>query len=353
MDVRRLLREFNLQPQKRLGQNFLVSQGVLKRIIAAADLEPEDVVLEVGPGLGTLTRLLAQQAKQVIAVELDPGLVEVLSRTLADCPNVRVIHGDILEMEPGRQGLGELASGYKVVANLPYYITSAVLRHLLTAEVRPQYLVLTVQWEVARRLTASPGQMSLLAVSVQLYGRPRIVARIPARAFYPVPKVNSAVVRIDLYDKPVGDVADVERLFEVVRAGFGQKRKQLRNALAQGLSLPVGTVLEALRRAGVDETRRAQTLSLEEWIRVTQALSDEDQTQPAFRFQYASQNPCQARTKDEADQDRQDGDDDPDQYPGGDKSTAEHETVAESQSSLHGILLSPEAVLAPGKAIIS
>ncbi len=353
MDVRRLLREFNLQPQKRLGQHFLSSPGALKHIMAAADLEPQDVVLEVGPGLGTLTRLLARQVKQVIAVELDPGLVEVLFRTLADFPNVKIIHGDILEMEPGRQGLRELSSGYKVVANLPYYITSAVLRHLLTAEVKPQCLVLTVQWEVARRLTASPGQMSLLAVSVQLYGRPRIVARIPARAFYPVPKVNSAVVRIDLYDKPAGDVGDVERLLEVVRAGFGQKRKQLRNALGQGLALPVGTVVEALRRAGVDETRRAQTLSLEEWIRVAQALSDEGQTQPALGLQYASQNPCQARAKDEDDQDSQDRDDDPDQYPGGDKPTAEHETVAESQSSLHCVLLSPEAVLAPSKAIIS
>jgi len=353
MDVRRLLREFNLQPQKRLGQNFLVSKGVLKRIMAAAELKPEDVVLEVGPGLGTLTRLLAQQAKQVIAVELDQGLVEVLSRTLAPLPNVKIIQGDILEMEPGRQGLSELAPGYKVVANLPYYITSAVLRHLLTAQVKPQYLVLTVQWEVARRLTASPGQMSLLAVSAQLYGHPRIVARIPARAFYPIPKVNSAVVRIDLYDKPLGDAADEERLFEVLRAGFGQKRKQLRNALAQGLSLPIGTVVEALRRAGVDEKRRAQTLSLEEWIRVTQVLSDEDQTKPALRFQYFSQNPCQARAKDEANQDGQDGDNDSDQYPGGDKSAAEHETVTESQSSLHSVLLSPEAVLASSKAIIS
>ncbi|TEU11991.1 MAG: 16S rRNA (adenine(1518)-N(6)/adenine(1519)-N(6))-dimethyltransferase RsmA [Anaerolineales bacterium] len=275
MDVRRLLREHDFKPRKGLGQNFLVSEGALRRIVAAADLEPGDVVLEVGPGLGTLTRLLAQQAQRVIAVELDQQLVEILSRTLADFPHVEIVQGDILEMEPGGPGgLGELSSGYKVVANLPYYITSAVLRHLLTARVKPQLVVVTVQREVAQRMIAGPGQMSLLSISVQFYGRPRIVARIPAGAFYPAPKVNSAVVRIDLCESPPVTVTDVDRFFQVVRAGFGQKRKQLRNALAQGLSLPVGAVVEALRRAGVDEKRRAQTLSLEEWARATQEIVD-------------------------------------------------------------------------------
>jgi 16S rRNA (adenine1518-N6/adenine1519-N6)-dimethyltransferase len=275
MDVRRLLREFDFKPKKGLGQNFLVSGGALRRIVAAADLEPGDVVLEVGPGLGTLTRLLAQQAERVIAVELDRRLVDILSQTLADFPNVEIVQGDILEMEPGGPGkLSQLSPGCKVVANLPYYITSAVLRHLLTAKVKPQLIVVTVQREVAQRMTASPGQMSLLSVSVQFYGRPRVVAHIPAGAFYPVPKVNSAVVRIDLDESPTVTVADVDRFFEIVRAGFGQKRKQLRNALAQGLSLPASTVVEALRRAGVDEKRRAQTLSLEEWTRVTQEMVD-------------------------------------------------------------------------------
>ena len=275
MDVRRLLREFDFKPKKGLGQNFLVSEGALRRIVAAADLEPGDVVLEVGPGLGTLTRLLAQQAKRVIAVELDRRLVDILSQTLADFLNVEIVQGDILEMEPGGPGrLSGLAPNYKVVANLPYYITSAVLRYLLTARVKPRLIVVTVQREVAQRMIASPGQMGLLSVSVQFYGRPRIVARIPAGAFYPVPKVNSAVVRIDLDESPTVAVADVDRFFEVVRAGFGQKRKQLRNALAQGLSLPASTVVEALRRADVDEKRRAQTLSLEEWARVMQEMVD-------------------------------------------------------------------------------
>jgi 16S rRNA (adenine1518-N6/adenine1519-N6)-dimethyltransferase len=275
MDVRRLLREFDFQPQKGLGQNFLISERSLRRIVAAADLEPGDMVLEVGPGLGTLTRLLAQRAERVIAVELDQRLVEILSQALADFPNVEIVQGDILEMEPGGAGgVSGLSPGYKVVANLPYYITSAVLRHLLTARVKPQWMVVTVQREVAQRMIAGPGQMSLLSVSVQFYGRPRVVARIPAGAFYPVPKVNSAVVRIDLYDSPPVAVADVDRFFQVVRAGFGQRRKQLRNALAHGLSLPVSTVVEALHRAGVDEKRRAQTVSIEEWARITQETID-------------------------------------------------------------------------------
>ena len=275
-DVRRLLRKFDLRPKRGLGQSFLVDEGALRRIVKAAELGPHDVVLEVGPGLGGLTRLLAERAGRVVAVELDRRLVDVLRQTLSDLPNVEIVHGDILELDPealvGRW-LSLPGWRYKVVANLPYYITSAVLRHLLTAEVKPQLMVVTVQREVAQRLVAGPGQMSLLAVSVQFYGRPRIVARLKAGAFYPSPQVDSTVVRVDLHERPPVDVDDVDRFFEVVRAGFAQRRKQLRNALSQGLSLPVEGVTEALRRAGVDERRRAQALSLEEWGRVYRELA--------------------------------------------------------------------------------
>ena len=277
-DVRRLLREFDLRPKKGLGQSFLVDEGALRRIVEAAELGPHDVVLEVGPGLGGLTRLLAERAGRVVAVELDRRLVDVLRQTLSDLPNVEIVHGDILALDPADlvgRWLSLPGWRYKVVANLPYYITSAVLRHLLTAEVKPKLMVVTVQREVAQRLVAGPGQMSLLAVSVQFYGRPRIVARLKAGAFYPSPQVDSAVVRVDLHERPPVDVDDVDRFFEVVRAGFAQRRKQLRNALSQGLSLPVEGVTEALRRAGVDERRRAQALSLEEWGRVYRELSEQ------------------------------------------------------------------------------
>ena len=269
MDVRRLLKRFDIQPKKSLGQNFLTDQRVLERIVEAAEHGPEDIVLEIGPGLGTLTRLLAAEAGRVVAVELDQRLVKVLKQTLADLPNVEIIHGDILELNPADLLERHMAGlQYKVVANLPYYITSAILRHLLTAEVRPRLMVVTVQLEVARRITAEPGDMSLLAVSVQFYGRPRIVARIKAGAFYPSPQVDSAVIRIDLDDRPVVEVDDPDGFFEVVRAGFAQRRKQLRNALAAELNLPASEVAQALSRAGVNPRRRAQTLSIEEWGKV-------------------------------------------------------------------------------------
>jgi len=269
MDVRRLLKRFDIQPKKSLGQNFLTDQRVLERIVEVAELGPEDIVLEIGPGLGTLTHLLAAKAGQVVAIELDQRLVEILRQTLAGLPNVEIIHGDILELNPADLLERHMAGlQYKVVANLPYYITSAILRHLLTAEVRPRLMVVTVQLEVARRITAEPGDMSLLAVSVQFYGRPRIVARIKAGAFYPSPQVDSAVIRIDLDDRPVVEVDDPDGFFEVVRAGFAQRRKQLRNALAAELNLPASEVAQALSRAGVNPRRRAQTLSIEEWGKV-------------------------------------------------------------------------------------
>jgi 16S rRNA (adenine1518-N6/adenine1519-N6)-dimethyltransferase len=269
ISVRGLLKEFDIQPKKSLGQNFLANQRALERIVEAAELGPKDIVLEIGPGLGTLTRLLAAAAGRVVAIELDQRLVEVLRQTLADLPNVEVIHGDILELNPADLLERHMAGlQYKVVANLPYYITSAVLRHLLTAEVRPRLMVVTVQLEVARRITAQPGDMSLLAVSVQFYGRPRIVTRIKAGAFYPYPQVDSAVIRIDLGGRPLVEVDDAASFFEVVRAGFAQRRKQLRNALAAELALLPSEVAQALSRAGVNPRRRAQTLSVEEWARV-------------------------------------------------------------------------------------
>jgi len=270
--VRRLLREHGIKPRKGLGQNFLLSERLLERIIAAADLDPKDTVLEVGAGLGALSSRLAQSCGRVVALEVDGRLLPLLQETLAPFPNVQVVHGDILAMEPG-----DLVSPpYKVVANLPYYITSAVLRHFLEARAKPSLMVVTVQREVAQRIVAGPGQMSLLAVSVQFYGRPRIVAKAPPGAFYPSSGVTSAVLRIDLYESPPVEVADVERFFEIVRAGFSQRRKQLRNSLSQGLDLPADEVVQALRRVGLQETQRAQELSIDQWARLSRELCSED-----------------------------------------------------------------------------
>jgi len=276
LDMRQLLREFGLRPKKSLGQNWLVDESVLSCIAVAAELTRQDIVLEIGPGLGALTRHLGEGAGRVIAVELDAALIPPLSRSLADYANVTIVQGDILQFSPSAlvSGLDFSSSPiqYKVVANLPYYITSAVIRHLLEADVPPSLIVLTVQLEVAQRITAAPGKMSLLAVSVQFYGRPFIVTHIKAGSFYPAPKVDSAVVRIEPYNRPAVDVADREGFFAVVKAGFSQKRKQLHNALAGGLARPQADVLAALEGAGVNGHRRAETLTLDEWASVARAI---------------------------------------------------------------------------------
>lgn len=273
MDVRTLLARWDLRPSKGLGQNFLVDRTALDKIVAAAELTPDDIVLEVGAGLGTLTKRLAQGAGHVVAVELDQRLMPVLQSVLADLHNVTLIQGDILALDPGAL-IGEASIQYKVVANLPYYITSAVLRHLLEASLKPQRLVLTVQREVAERIVAKPGHMSLLAVSVQFYGRPQLLFRIRPGSFYPAPGVESAVVRVDIHAKPPVPIEGTGAFFRAVRAGFAQRRKQLRNALAAGLRRSPGEVAVKLREAGVDPRRRAQTLSLEEWARVACVLGD-------------------------------------------------------------------------------
>jgi len=248
-----------------------MSQAALERLVAAADLSAKDAVVEVGAGLGTLTRLLAQQAGRVVAVELDRALVEILHDELADLPNVEILHGDILQLSD----LGFPHRGYKVVGNLPYYITSAALRRFLEKEPRPEIMVVTVQLEVAERIVAAPGEMSLLAISVQFYGQPSIVARIKAGSFYPPPQVDSAVVRIDVSEQPtvlLGEGIGDEVFFRVVRAGFGQRRKTLRNALSAGLGMAPVRVEEALGQAGLDPRRRAETLSLAEWAEVTREI---------------------------------------------------------------------------------
>lgn len=275
-EVRALLERYGLRPRKGFGQSFLRDERFFDRIVAAADLSPDDLVVEVGPGLGGLTRRLAAAAGEVIAVEIDRGLVTALESILADDPNrgkIKLVGADVLEVDPF-----ELTGGrpYKLVANLPYYVTSPILRHFLeTTEHRPACLVIMVQREVAERMMPRASDMNLLAVMVQYYGKARIATLVPAQAFYPPPKVDSAVVRLDLHDRPPLD-ADREKLFRVVHAGFAQPRKQLHNTLSQQLLLPADTVADVLRGAGVDPTRRPQTISLKEWGAIATALAERE-----------------------------------------------------------------------------
>jgi 16S rRNA (adenine1518-N6/adenine1519-N6)-dimethyltransferase len=267
LNVRNLLREHGLIPKKSLGQNFLVENGALEKVVNAAEIEPVDVVLEIGAGLGSLTRFLSVTARKVVAVELDSHLLPILETVLGSRGNVELVYGDILKLDPARL---ISVDQYLVVANIPYYITSAIFRHLLAAKRKPRRIVMTIQREVAQRICAEPGDMSLLALSVQVFGTAKIVAKISAGSFYPAPKVDSAVIRVDLYPEPLVEAAMLDRFFQLTRAGFGQKRKMLRKSLAAGLSLPVPVVEDMLLQNEIDPTRRAETLSLDEWGKLTE-----------------------------------------------------------------------------------
>ncbi|MEM7113245.1 MAG: 16S rRNA (adenine(1518)-N(6)/adenine(1519)-N(6))-dimethyltransferase RsmA [Chloroflexota bacterium] len=266
MHPKAILRHHNIQPKKSLGQNFLFDPHVLGRIVAAGDVVKTDRVLEIGPGLGALTDVLAQTAVSVTAVELDQRFFPILEAQLAPFDNVKLIHGDILDQNPSDL----FDEPYKVVANVPYYITGAILRHLLSAKHKPTCMVMTVQKEVAERLTAVPPNMSLLAISVQYYGQAQIVDTIKAGAFWPRPDVDSAVIRIDINNQ---SLPDEKTFFRVAKAGFSQKRKQLKNNLKQ-LGLSAQRVATLLENAAIDGRRRAQTLTVAEWQQLTTAFQN-------------------------------------------------------------------------------
>jgi len=263
-----LLRRSGLKARKGLGQHFLIDEEVLQLIASAAELAPTDTVIEVGPGLGVLTEELARRTGQVFAVELDNNLAAILKQTSAPHDNVTVINQDIMEIDPASL----TNSPYKVVANLPYYITSPVLRHFLEASPKPEMIMVMVQKEVAEAIAAEPGRRSVLSISVQLYGKPRIVDYVPAQSFYPAPEVDSAILKIEVYPQPAVAVTDEKGFFEVVRAGFTASRKQLANSLSQGLGIPKAEALSFLEKANIAPQRRAETLTLEEWAQLCQVI---------------------------------------------------------------------------------
>ncbi len=280
--ARGLLRRFGLRAKKGLGQHFLIDEEVLKLITSAAELTPTDVVMEIGPGLGVLTRELARQAGWVIAIELDSQLAAILKQTPGSFDNVTIINKDVRQIEPSALIREEKKKfppaidnplSYKLVANLPYYITSPVLRHFLEASLKPQIMVIMVQKEVAEAIVAEPGQMSVLSISVQFYGKPRIISYVPARCFYPVPEVDSAILQVIPYAQPPVAVTDEKSFFELVRAGFSAPRKQLGNSLAQGLGLTKTKALSLLKEADIMPQRRAETLTLDEWARLWQVFT--------------------------------------------------------------------------------
>ena len=254
--ARQLLRGYGIRPNKNLGQNFIVDQEALNAILLAAELHRTEHVIEVGAGLGALTRRLSGAAAHVTAIELDARLLPILKAVLQGAANVDIVAGDALTLDV------ETAPVYRVIANIPYTITSALLRHFLEADQPPDRIVLTVQSEVAERAAAGPGQMSLLALSVQIYGEPEIRGRIPAAAFYPKPEVESSILRIDIHPTPVIPAQWIAPVFRLARAGFNQRRKKLSNSLGPVLGKGAGKMLQ---EAGIDPGGRAQELSIEQW----------------------------------------------------------------------------------------
>ena len=249
--------------KKSLGQNFLVDGRVRAKIVDAADISPDDTVLEIGPGRGFLTKALAERGCRLIAVELDDALIPRLAETFADYGNVEIVHADARTVDV--DSLVGTETAYKVVANLPYYAATPIVRRFLERHRKPAMLVVMVQREVGREMAARPGKMGILSVATQVYGSPRIVASVPPKAFRPSPNVTSAVVRIDVYSEPAVKFDSAEKFFTLVRAAFSAPRKQIHNSLKNGLDVDPDAIMPLLRNAGISPTRRAQTLSIDEW----------------------------------------------------------------------------------------
>ena len=252
-----------MKAKKRLGQNFLIDESIRDAIIEAACIAAEDIIVEVGPGLGVLTEKLAALAGRVVAVELDENLSVRLKNKLARFDRLEIVHADILEVELKKVLSPDLS--YKVVANIPYYITSPILRYFMQNEVRPSLMVIMMQEEVARDVASKPGHMTFLSVSMQLFSRPEIVCKVPSTSFDPVPKVDSAVVKFDMLEKPAIPLQDIDSFLELVHAGFAAPRKQMHNSLALGLKLETDEAVGLLKKSGIDPQRRPGTLTIPEW----------------------------------------------------------------------------------------
>lgn len=254
--------KMGISPNKLLGQNFLTDRGVLKKIIEAADLSPADMVLEVGPGTGILTKELALKAKRVIAIEKDPKMVEVLREELKTFCNIELIQGDILKtLKTDRLKIKD----YKVVANIPYYLTANLIRNLLESKRPPKEMVLMLQKEVAQRICAKPPDMNLLAVSAQFYATAKIIKYVSKKSFWPVPKVDSAIIKIFPQTSADRKKINAEKFFKIVKAGFSQPRKQLLNNLSKGLKIEKEKITEWLLKNKISPAQRAETLTIEDW----------------------------------------------------------------------------------------
>jgi 16S rRNA (adenine1518-N6/adenine1519-N6)-dimethyltransferase len=274
--TKELLKQFDFRMTKRLGQNFLIDQGILDEIIEGAELTKDDYVLEIGPGMGSMTQKLCETAGKVVAVEIDKNLLPVLKVTLSEYDNITVINGDILKLnikDTLQEHFGDRKA--KVVANLPYYITTPIIMKLLEEKLNLQSITIMVQKEVGDRIKAAPGgkEYGALSVAVQYYAKPSQVLFVPPHSFIPQPEVDSIVLKLDILSKPAVEVEDEGMFFRVVKASFGQRRKTLLNALTAGnFGISKEQMKEVLNSVGIDEGRRGETLSLQEFANIANKL---------------------------------------------------------------------------------
>ncbi|MEA3344466.1 MAG: 16S rRNA (adenine(1518)-N(6)/adenine(1519)-N(6))-dimethyltransferase RsmA [Patescibacteria group bacterium] len=271
-NIKSLLKKHNAILSKRFGQNFLIDKNVIKKILNQAKIGPKDIVLEIGPGIGTMTIELAKKAKKIIAVEKDFKMVEILKDTLSDFQNIEIIQDDILKFVDSKFVIND---SYKVVANLPYYITSPVIRKLLEINNKPKEIILMVQKEVAQRICACAPKTNLLAISVQFYAMPKIISYVSKKSFYPKPKVDSAIIQLKTVKQ--NSKIDKDKFFKIVKAGFSHPRKQLANNLLKELDfsdkkINKEEIISLLDRKGIFATQRPETLTLKNWIELTKVL---------------------------------------------------------------------------------
>ena len=265
------LRANQIWAKRTMGQNFLVDEQALAQIVAAADIQSTDTIVEIGPGLGVLTSELSKRAGKVIAIEKDDKFADVLKTQYLNS-NVEIVHQDALNFEPNTYGL--IAESYKLVANIPYNITSLIIRKFLEEEDKPEMMILLVQKEVAERIIAEPGDMSLLAVSVQFYAKVEIVAIVPKESFFPTPKVDSAIIKLKV--KSQKHKVQSREFFRIVKFGFAAKRKTLENNLSAGMHIKKDDARDIIKKAGFEAKIRAEDLSVEDWIRLFEIIKEGD-----------------------------------------------------------------------------
>ncbi len=280
--VKSLLTHYNMSAQKSLGQHFLIDREVLDAIVEAAQLTKNDFIIEIGPGFGVLTFPLAEQAGRILAIETDKKIIKILKALGSGYPNIDLLPANILKLDNQQiyqhyqnwaRAKGAKTS-YKLISNLPYYITSPILKQFLETKHRLDLIVVMVQKEVAERIVAKPGDLTILGISVQLFGDPEIIQVVPRSAFWPKPEVESAILRIVPHKKIGHDIDDVRLFFRIVKAGFGERRKQLHNSLSGGLSLEDKTVRNILAGIGIDPKTRAQDLKISEWTKIYHKLKE-------------------------------------------------------------------------------